>query len=100
VLKIAGKAQPVVDEVPEFVILSEAKNLSSIQVRAKTKKREILRFAQNDNRFWLLRRNFYSHGNKFGDPMFEGNTRGKSRPQFRPHSPLTKSRDRNNFIAI
>jgi len=32
----------------KFVILSEAKNPSSIQVRAKTR-REILRFAQNDS---------------------------------------------------
>ena len=39
-----------VEKILCFVILSEAKNLSSISVQAKTEG-EILRFAQNDNVF-------------------------------------------------
>jgi len=39
-----------VENVPHIVILSEAKDLSSIEVQAE-KPREILRFAQNDKAF-------------------------------------------------
>jgi hypothetical protein len=100
VLKIAGKAEPIVNEAPGFVILSEAKNLSFLCRCLHLDRREILRFAQNDNGFWLLPRIFYSHGKKIEDPMIERNSRRESRAQSRPHSLLTKRRDRNNFIAI
>jgi hypothetical protein len=49
----AGAALEVAEKAPCFVILSEAKNLSSISMQAK-KAGGILRFAQNDNVFFSL----------------------------------------------
>ena len=54
-------------KVPLAVILSGAKNLSSIHLEANKKQREILRSAQNDNVFLVFFGGLY-----LPDVIFEG----------------------------